>query len=994
MNLLTPRKSLFYIILFILLFSSSCQDIARILANREQSTYFEAAAISPDGKIVATSWRNEKTGLVTLWSVETGQRIKELIGHKKTIGAVIFSPDGKLLATSSRWDNVINIWSVDSAEIIQTIELSRGPEIIAFSPDSRQLAYTESRDSRNIYIWSIPDSKITQSIKTNVYRLGVVIFLSGSESLLAVGEREVKIFSLKTGEMIKSFWLDEDDVRAAALSQDEKHLAVIFFDSLRLVSLETYKTEKAFDIERELLYTLAFSHDGKMLAGAPEGSGYKPLKISVWSTETGDLVKELEGHLYDYGAPSRIWTVAFTPDDKALISVGMEKSIKIQSVETGKLIKIINEQPVSSESPAFVEDESYDFRRDERIRHSDSTKSGNPIATDEQITLRNKHTLRHSSQKILSVAIDPESKVVASGLINGEIILTSIEMGEQIRTFRADDGAINTLQFYDNLVLVVGGANGTIRFIDTSEGSLIKSVKCHSKPINSLNLHTGKGILVSGSSDGLLKIWSLAPLINLADNPLQLIHEIKGCDENPSDSQKEPFRIMSVCLNHDGSIVASGGTDKKVKIWSTDTGVLLSTLDNHEAAVNCVKFSNVGNLLASGGDDNRAIIWDIRNLESPVILHDLWGHMGAVATLSFSADDTILACSDTKMLRLWWVDNGEHHSVYKAHDDIMRSLAFSADGNYLVTVGDDKQVIIWQLKNYFLKDIQKRGYGFASVDYHPDGDIVACGTHNNTIEIISIKDDKVVRILPGPVSSVKFSPDGNTLAACGINTVNFWNYKTGNLIKSIQCGSEGHYVKRIDYGPDGKSIAIGVSETIEIVDTSNWKILKSFSEVRPVDVLKFNPDGKYIVSGTESDLAKLWEVASGKLIHKFGAFDGHYHYVIDASFLPDKKHVAIATWNGFSSGVINIYDIATGESIKSFTGISTRFESMTCSSDGKYLAAGEYMDGIKVWSAESGKLLYEFEGTGPNSGCIIFSPDSELLLAPGSESVVRLWLIK
>ena len=79
-----------------------------------------------------------------------------------------------------------------------------------------------------------------------------------------------------------------------------------------------------------MVYSVAFSPDGKTIV-----SGSKDKKIKLWSVETGQAIKTLAGHSND------ITSVAFSPDGKTVVSGSSDKNIKLWSVETGQEIKTL-----------------------------------------------------------------------------------------------------------------------------------------------------------------------------------------------------------------------------------------------------------------------------------------------------------------------------------------------------------------------------------------------------------------------------------------------------------------------------------------------------------------------------------------------------------------------------------------------------------------------------------------------------------------------------
>ena len=231
--------------------------------------------------------------------------------------------------------------------------------------------------------------------------------------------------------------------------------------------------------------------------------------------------------------------------------------------------------------------------------------------------------------------------------------------------------------------LVIGQAAGGLHVIDLQQKKEIHHFTVHAKGIFSLKYDPASQRLFAASADGLLSAWDTRDWSLLATVPLS------------------PDKIRSIAVSPSQEKIAVACSDSFIRILNYTTLAVVREFKAHDWSTNVVCWHPEKPLLLSGSKDAHLRIWDAGD---DFVMHEsIPAHNYAIYSLVFSPDSRFFATgSRDKTIKLWDARTFEFilrisHEAHNSHTHSVNALYWHEHTNILLSGGDDRNVIGWNI---------------------------------------------------------------------------------------------------------------------------------------------------------------------------------------------------------------------------------------------------------------------------------------------------------
>ncbi len=578
---------------------------------------------------------------------------------------------------------------------------------LRYSPDGKFIYST--KHGGVLEVWDAVSGEPLKR-KENVDGKGFVLSPDGKRLFLGGTNNVTRVLDSDTLEEAYTVASTGSNVSQVACSPDGKLLAIGNYFTVQLVSAADGTAIWDFGAGM----ASAFSPDNKQLAvavakhAARNQAGVKPVR--VFDVATGN-----EAYSIETGADPAIDMLEFSPDGRQLAVVDDKKGeLQMFDTQTKKLLFTVLPEKHHFNAAAFSPDGKWIA----------AAGYGNALILDAKTGVVAQDT-GINSPYMNTIAFSPDGKKITIGGMDGVVHIWDAENKKKQKASGHTNKIASVAFSPDGQTVVTGSDDASIRLWNASTGEELRVLQGHSYWMNDILFSRDGRHLVSGAQDDHLIIWDAQ-----AGTPIQ---KVKCGNMWPQYLSWAP----------DGKSVRAMGNYAVLREYAVPAGnqILARNMGNGHP-LDHVAFSPDGTRIAIGKSDHF--------LASKITLYDYasgkqvaqftCNENERAAAMAYSPDGTMLAWGSGAGIHLCSVENGKDHAVMKGHEHwpTNAAIVFSLDQRWLVSGGDDRKIIVWEIAS--------------------GKEVCRLGVHN------------------GPITALSFSADGHRFVSGSSDTTAVvWN---------------------------------------------------------------------------------------------------------------------------------------------------------------------------------------------------------------------------
>jgi WD40 repeat protein len=529
-------------------------------------------ALSPDGKRALTG-SHDRTA--QLWDLDTGRPIGSPMRHMGALVSLAFSANGKYVASGSA-DHKARVWRAENGQPVTPFLEHKGlVRSLAFSPDSRTLL-TGSEDGTAM-LWQIPTGKPGSAPLKHMGNIYAVAFCPLGKTVATAGkDNAARVWSAADGKLLHTLE-HRGPVYGLAYSADGNLLATAGGNNTtQRWQIATGKPLGQPSQHGAAVVTVACSPNGKQVA-----SGGIDQWAQLWDMDTGAAFGP---RLFHNGT---VYGVAFSPDSKLLATGSADGTARLWGTDLGRPYgpPLVHGHLVAF--VRFLPDAKYVVTggEDQIGRIWEITKPGPAGAT--QIPVPG---------DVLALCFGADARTPLIGIHDPRLGRWEVRKKSYSPQPLKNIGSLEAMAFHPvGSLYAMARQNHAVEIWDSA----------NDKPTGIVLFHPAKVVKVAFSPDGKSLLTACANRVHVFD---------AGTGKRLGVPLEHPWEVHTAAFSHDGKTIitgigAIGGSSGEAWLWDLPRRRRLRVFAGHKGPVRAVALSPDGTMAATGSTDRTARLW-------------------------------------------------------------------------------------------------------------------------------------------------------------------------------------------------------------------------------------------------------------------------------------------------------------------------------------------------------------------------------------------------
>ncbi|MBE2283804.1 MAG: protein kinase [Prosthecobacter sp.] len=419
---------------------------------------------------------------------------------------------------------------------------------------------------------------------------------------------------------------------------------------------------------------------------------------------------------------------------------------------------------------------------------------------------------------------------------------------------------------------------------------------------------------------------------------------------------REKFR--GGALSGNGGRVSMLDERFTTRSWAVESSVVLSEIDSQPSPCRFLVLNHDGTRVTLGTAANNLAVFDTgTGLSVATAMNHLYNPAALIAsgdgsrTLSYGKDGRVRlwdAESGRAMISPVWLNTEASMAMDVSHDGRRMLIAPESvrDGEATISVWQGSAPLPPQRHRHPRQTEEMAGNRIS-----PDGRLGCLSVSaEHRAHLYDLADEHVVLDAPtrGDIYEHVFSPDmSRYYAFTGNGWLHGWSLETGQELwpPSRQSGA----IRPADISPDGRHLAAAHNDgRIRIHDSATGKLVRTLDHPGEIKVLRFAPDGsgRFFTSSTDR-VTHVWDIRTGE---KLRTFTGHSDSIIAGAWSPDSRLIATASYDQTA----RVWDVATGKVVGKPMPHLAWLSHLEFSPDGEILATACRDGTVRLWHPHTG----------------------------------------